>query len=343
MLSRCPESKIDHRALITKMDSQCCSQLNRSLRKEIANLNYDGCKELLLTECKLSKESACKRHSPIFIFICHENARWNSLFMRLGIETRKILAVSDIEIEIENCLNSCDRRIKQDSFPGYSSFEPSISSIIEKIFVENVFEKIITLLVEYDFDINEKDVKGWTALHHSIKYGLSNITRALINARASSEIEAQVSSWISKELPSIYHSLYWLDIDTTRLLIECNRKLPTLPVHSYTDAVFLPLNLPIEIRKCLLSIHDQSPMIFLLFVFVIKTYGDPSLTSQQIEDLLAKAAEFGKLFQEINCFYSAPPQPLINFLNDSEKSLGLNGYCRGRFFYKVVKALFKMD
>eukprot|EP00794_Sanderia_malayensis_P011218 gene11218-12395_t len=358
----------------------CCSTLIVSLRKEIQHLNYDGCKQLLMHQqaddaivgkrdgSLMMESTCCEKHAPILLYLCQEYKRWLDVCTRVGIDTTR--QKNFTVIDIENCIDSCEEGIKQRCLVRDSDHASlSIVSCMESILVDGVFERIVQILLEHGCDANEHDTKGWTALLYSIKHGLISIVEILLNSSCTSsliETEARVSSWISVKLPALYHSLYWLDIDVTRLLISASPKIPATLVKSFSDRVFLPSGVPGEIRKCLACIEGKNtitaatttatmttattttepshPLVFLLFVFVIKAYGDVSLTSSQVNQLLTKAAGFRKLFQENakeGCFlYSSPPCGLREFLNESEEALRKNGYCKARFFYQVAKALF---
>ncbi len=221
---------------------------------------------------------------------------------------------------------------------GHLNKIASILHIPAAVFTQSVFERIVRLLAESGFDLNEQDSKGWAALHYSIKYGLTDLTKTLVQLGADLSIRTRVSSWISVKLPVLYHCLYWLDLESAEIIISCNPDSVNERVKNCADFTYYPASVADELKNCLMKIEDIFPVTFLLFVFVIKAYADPGFSSQKVNKLLCQAAGFADIFQRHE---SCPtPDAVVDFYRKSQTSILDNGHCKGRFFLQTVKALF---
>ena len=284
-------------------------------------------------KCNEERNFNYKRKStPIFIFLCEEEANWRRTCVGIGLDTTRKWTNETLEEFFK-------------TFDGKIDFDVNIYTNhgvvckLQKVLVGHVFEEIIEVLVEFGYDVNEVDIHGRTALHYSVKYELNESRTKLIASGAAINAEARVSSWISLKLPTLFHCLYYLDLTATRLVLEASSTIPR--VSCLGDFMFIPSKVPEEVKQCLLGIQEINVLTFMLVVCIIKSYGDPSLGADKLEKLLRQAASFRTLFEEKQCAQYPPPDCVLFFYLDSVASQHKNGFCKGKFFFQLVQILFR--
>lgn len=303
-----------------------------ALIKRIANLDYEGCRKLLLDDCGKHENKLY----PLFICICREKVTWRAIATKLGID----LEVEWKEDEFSQIIATKDKELCS----IYMKKEGIVNGL-KKVAVEGIFELFVLLFIEFGFVLDVADFTGHTALHHAIKFGFKSIAKLLIQSGASLEMKAPVASWIKARLPTLYHSLYFLDVEMTRLvLMHCDSEKHQFIVEDITQFVYLPKKLPETIEQCLQKLAEINPFNFLLIIMIIRSYGNPNITPQMLTEIINIGKDFKSLFLQLQLKH-AVPEPLIDFHRNASASpkSSQNGFCKDRFFFQLIDSLYDVQ
>ena len=314
------------------MKSEGMRTFERTLRAKISSLDFEGCHTLLESDFAVRGDEL----SPIFISICHEKAIWKTVALKFDVDLEEEGWNED---ELSKVIST-----KEDNLlsAGYMK-KTGIANGLAKVAVERIFEQFIRLFMDYGYKIDATDFSGHTALHHAIKYGFRSTVKLLIESGADLSIRAVVASWIRVKLPAIYHSLYALDEEATRIVLKhCDEGNIKMELEKIDEFVYLPKNIPETITKYLQKLNELTPLNFLLIILIIKTYGNPNINSHLLGEMVNIGKNLSVLFHRCQIHLKAP-EPLLNFYTNALTSMSQHGFCKDKFFSQLISSLYNVD
>ena len=299
------------------------------IKQAVSGLDYIRCTDILSNRSHV-RSNVGENNFPIFVYICQQKVIWKSACEHVNIDM--------------------DSKWSKESLRDHLCHQQNGKHCLQKILVDGIFEQFILLFVEFGYNVNATDISGLAAIHYAIKHGLRLTTEILIDSGASLSKEAKISSWIHTKLPALYHCLYTLDVEMTKLVLE-KSDIKILKYHQLDkridDCLYLPKNIPVLVQACLMEIDKFNPLSFVLIIIVMKSYSNSSLNTEVIETMISTCRLMGSVLlpsiDEVGeCLC---PDSLLEFYRTSLEEVKRSGIgaCQEIFFFRLIKVLFHLD